>query len=581
MPPDSLGIDYHSPETKSILSRSYSRWQAALRLAKSTPGFPESSFKLEGLLSRVPSLPDDIPSESTWMEGYSTWTNSDLSCPLASKTEKTRRFNLRIQHPVMCTISPSHNFRVWEGKANNGIALLILGWAYILSASLAERQRLCLRYASSLDSLDGPSGSVEINLDYASTQELKWWKAIAARGTGWTIPGDRPAPWTVRVGNLDVNIVGDIGDIDVIHAPPPTASQAASYLERLCIAFDLGSQCSAALAAALSLPLHRSTAPLKSATIELPRPSLLTRVVSPDQGQCPTDFKLLRYYITLSLVPNYFGSALWSIFWEPDVPCNSAGAWLGPIGDVLRPILQDNNLELLAKVLSFTNVAPLWLGISLCGRGAIINSIMPFLDRLLSYPHSQPSLDVAAWTSIPQSFMDIQTPGPYFQDGRVSRANIWRLRHDCHLNYADDSFSTTPLYGWPPFGTMRVKDVELELLDHLNCSHQWEYSHWTWFPGAIRDIGFSDNRGLFPHWSQPPLGVEIQACENQKSKVNYTASRVATEKVFWWCCSQVEKGFGGSLVPFFTSDSTSQLYSSASNHPIDRDAIRKWIGNTR
>jgi hypothetical protein len=120
---------------------------------------------------------------------------------------------------------------------------------------------------------------------------------------------------------------------------------------------------------------------------------------------------------------------------------------------------------------------------------------MPFLDELRSYPHTHPSVDAAAWTGIPQSFMDIHPPGPYLQGGKISRANIWRLRHDCHQNYEDDSFLATPRYGWAPFGTMRENDVELELLDHLSCSHQWKYDFWTWLPSGIRDTGILDARG--------------------------------------------------------------------------------------
>ncbi len=37
---------------------------------------------------------------------------------------------------------------------------------------------------------------------------------------------------------------------------PPTAEQAATYIARFCKAYNLGTQCSAARTAALSLPLH-------------------------------------------------------------------------------------------------------------------------------------------------------------------------------------------------------------------------------------------------------------------------------------------------------------------------------------
>lgn len=53
---------------------------------------------------------------------------------------------------------------------------------------------------------------------------------------------------------------------------------------------------------------------------------------------------------------------------------------------------------------------------------------------------------------------------------------------------------TTPQYGWPPFGTMRIDYVELELLDHFNCSHQWKYDYWTWLPSGLKDKGFLDTR---------------------------------------------------------------------------------------
>jgi hypothetical protein len=461
-----------------------------------------------------------------------------------------------------------------EGNPNNGLALLVLGWAYILKASLAERQRLSLHY----EPPDSPSGSVKINLDYALPQELTWWKAIVARGSAYSIAADaRYSPWGVLVDSLDLEIVGEID----VHHSPPTASQAAGYLARLCAAYNLGSQCSAALAAALSLPLHRSTDPLHPVTIELPRPSLSIRIEPPGQAQYPTDFRHLGRYMTLSLSPSYFGSILWSVFSEPNVPCNFAGAWLGPIGDVLRPIVERNKLELLAKVLSFTNAAPLWLGLALCGPGKIIKSIIPFLDKLQAFPHTYASVDAAAWTGIPQSFMDFHPPGPYVQEGKISRADVWRLRHDCHKNYEDDSFSAAPPHGWPPFGTMRYEDVELELHGHLDCSHQWKYDFWTWLPSGITDTGTLDVKGE-PHSPKDLLHIhqaEIKRSRIQERAINYTASEAATRRIFEWCSSQVEKGFGGSLVP--RREFYPPLESAESNVRVDFNAIHRRVNEWR
>ncbi len=563
-------IDYDGPEANAILSRSVSQWQLALRHAMLTPRFPESSYRLERLLYRVPSFPNDIPSCSVSIEGYSSWKSSDDSCSMKCKTEKGHLFYLRRRHPTTCTISTSDDFRLLEGSPNNGIALLVLGWAYILNASLVERQRLSLHY----EPLDSPSGSVKINLDYALPQELTWWKAIVARGSAYSITADnRHSPWGVLVDSLDLEIVGEID----VHHSPPTPRQAAGYLARLCSAYDLGDQCSAALAAALTLPLHRSTAPFGPVTIELPRPLLSIRVEPPGQAQYPTDFRHLGRYMTLSLSPSYFGSILWSVFSEPNVPCNFAGAWLGPIGDVLRPIVERNKLELLAKVLSFTNAAPLWLGLALCGPGKIIKSIIPFLDKLQAFPHTFASVDAAAWTGIPQSFMDFHPPGPYVQEGKISRADVWRLRHDCHKNYEDDSFSATPPHGWPPFGTMRYEDVELELHGHLDCSHQWEYDFWTWLPSGITDTGTLDVKGE-PNSPKDLLHIHqagIKRSRTQERAINYTASEAATRRIFEWCSSQVEKGFGGSLVP--RREFYPPLESSESNVCVDFNAIHRCV----
>ncbi len=52
--------------------------------------------------------------------------------------------------------------------------------------------------------------------------------------------------------------------------------------------------------------------------------------------------------------------------------------------------------------------------------------------------------------------MDTCPKGPYLHKGEVSRADVWRLRYDCHADYREiDDYSHTPLYGWPPFGKMR------------------------------------------------------------------------------------------------------------------------------
>ncbi|KAF9769962.1 hypothetical protein IL306_012542, partial [Fusarium sp. DS 682] len=93
---------------------------------------------------------------------------------------------------------------------------------------------------------------------------------------GWLMADKRISPWAIKVGDIRIEIQ------DGVESPPqgpPSAREAACYLSRFCDAYDLGSQSSAALAAALTIPLHANAAPFDPAEIELPIPTLATHAM--------------------------------------------------------------------------------------------------------------------------------------------------------------------------------------------------------------------------------------------------------------------------------------------------------------
>ncbi|KAL2689080.1 hypothetical protein Neosp_003132 [[Neocosmospora] mangrovei] len=185
----------------------------------------------------------------------------------------------------------------------------------------------------------------------------------------------------------------------------------------------------------------------------------------------------------------------------------------------------------------------------MCGRMAIIDCVLPSLTKLHDYPFSRPFIDAAVWTGMAQSFMDIGLSGPS-ADGMVPRADVWRMRHNFSHLYSNETFSYTPPYGWPPFGSMRPEDIELEIRDHLACSHQWKYSHWTWSHSGETDTGLF-SRDMRVHHSDRDF-TSVGAEDNWKTRDVEAAleiSRTATKATFWWCCDQVEQGFGGTIVP--------------------------------
>ncbi len=85
---------------------------------------------------------------------------------LPKRKEREQIVALRREHPIACKISTS-NFATWGADQNNGMALLTLGWAYILRASLAERQSLRMRLLSDTTC----ENSEGMSLDYATSQE--------------------------------------------------------------------------------------------------------------------------------------------------------------------------------------------------------------------------------------------------------------------------------------------------------------------------------------------------------------------------------------------------------------------------
>ncbi|RMJ03351.1 hypothetical protein CDV36_015118 [Fusarium kuroshium] len=225
---------YDGPAAQAIFSRSVSKWRSILIRARNLTSIPRSSLDLSRCLDRIPSLPDTIPRDAIWIEGYSVWRNIEPLCDLGIRTERSRRIFLIKLHVTSLLVSSSPNFCVWDKNANNGIALLTLGWSYILSAALAERQGLPLIYCQTTP-LTCPSPTLD--LSYASPLEREWWRAITARGVGWSMADKRISPWAIKVGDIGIEIQ------DVVENPqgPPSAREAACYLSRLCDAYGLGS----------------------------------------------------------------------------------------------------------------------------------------------------------------------------------------------------------------------------------------------------------------------------------------------------------------------------------------------------
>ncbi|OAA65942.1 hypothetical protein SPI_02729 [Niveomyces insectorum RCEF 264] len=591
---------YTGTDANRTYSRNLAKWRDALDRAKAiTAGVAPSSLRLEHVLSRTPSLPERIPrNEDDTLKGYSVWSGRvDNDCPCTRKCEPDEVCLLGTKHPVICTISTTSNFATWDGTRHNGIALLVLGWAYVLTADLAERRGQELEYLDQPRVDRGGDPTLQlVRLDYATARERVWWNRLLG-DLAYGVKGEQASPWTVQTENFGVFFADNNGNTatDSPPTPPPSAREAAVFVSRFCRSLGLGSQCTAALAVALTLPLRSSAKRSASVTIELPALCLPEAVgpagefVIDDAAvavQPPPEFALLGRFMALSINPLIFGPALWSAFWAPGVPCNYSAAWTRAVHRILEPILSAGDLALFAKVMACISedLAPLWLGMALGGSSGMANKVLTYLADVVPYPAARPSMTAAAWTGVPNSFLDVHPPGPHVRpNGCVSRAQVWRLRHDFHTVYEDGptNFPRMPPLGWPPFGTMREEDVELELRRHLRCNHQWTYEGWTWRPGTDVDKGLPDLSGARTKARSTvaiPRRARTVRIPHKHLKSIRTASKTVTEHIFWWANSQVEKGMGGTIVQPIPSGRQTADAGGSPTRPasFNPERIRAW-----
>ncbi|KAK6065233.1 heterokaryon incompatibility protein [Seiridium cupressi] len=569
-------IEPWSEDVKIIYNETATRWQSVLHAEQLRPGqFCSPAFYLQTLLARIPTIPRRIPRNATRLKGYSTWKNSDVCCSLRRRDEQIHSIPLRCPSPTRCVLSGASDFQVWDDTPNSGIILLVLAWAYILNASLAERQCSQIRHIQLQPPIASLQSATSVDLTYASSQERSWWRALIQPGKVFTIEGSQGyLPWTV--------VVEDLGNIDMtepdelVALEPPSPALAADYLGRLCAKYGLWLQSSAALATVLTLPCLRSLNPRHS--IGLPR--LCFTVQQNETGHHRTgEYEYIGYYMIMSLCSYTLTATLESTFWVPNIPCNLSGASLRAASDIILPLFKEKKHELLAKVFSFTRAGPLWLGFLLCGRGSwIVQTLENCMWRSLH------AIDVAAWTGIAASFMHLEPDKHLDNNGTISRANVWRLRRDCSSEYPEDkeeTYSKAPRHGWKPFGFMAHKDVDLEIQGHIQCCHRWTYTCWNWLDSvSSRDQGFCND--VRPSYA--PMTVSImQSDQGGEGSIMpdyeaiYRVSQKMTEQMFNWCGSQVELGFTGRVVAarhsFDRPPRIPKVTFKSSNHA----AIRNWL----
>ncbi|KAF4627263.1 hypothetical protein G7Y89_g10892 [Cudoniella acicularis] len=531
-------------------------WRTYVTCANLLPSgcVPIGSLDPYILLQKIPPLPQDVPRKQS-ITGEAIW---HVACPELLKSQVDSEYNeedwdpefvhgnkkifpLSILKPTECRISSRSDFRLNNGRPN-GIAILTSLWSYIFSVRLLELQKRQIRYSLKrlspvlIKDVESQPRDIVIYLGCASRKLTRWLCAVLASGLGWQVTGPLP-PWTTHYEeNTRFIIATDTPFSFLAHERPPSSCEAADLLTELCTLFDFGSsltdheksfetlqQPTAAFLAALVLPFYNKM----GLQPQLPMPSMTTvhRGHATPPGYIRDYIDDLPYYMTLSIHPPSVGSIIWSIFWEPGLDCNLVSAWFGSILEVVRPIVEAGNLEVLAKIFMARRQSPalLWFGIFVLGDYEFLDKIVSYLethDEQLGGSLSWPDVDVAAWTGSKQSFLDEDALGSY-EDifAQVPRSDLLRHRFNFRLNDFD-----MPRFGWQPFGHVIKHEIEPELWPRLETRCSRKYKHWIWWLPAkdkngvrlvpeviVPDIQRGFRRDKVKHTKSIPGQVELDS----------------------------------------------------------------------
>lgn len=591
-------------DIKRVFEEGHETWKRFIKSAEALPpnSFPRGLTEPSIMLKDMPALPRKMP--RVMLAGQPVWYlpipkedlgTSELSSEIPEEWHVPTP-NQNLEHicgpqkelllsyagPIKCPPMLPSDGRPSAGP--KGLSILTLMWAYIFSARLLESQGRNIRYSpdSLRPNVTNAECRIAVRLPARSPELVRWVCALLAPKPGWSAVRGGYPPWAAFCsGPVRFAISTDHPVAFNMNCRPPSYAEALELLIEFCSLFGLGpeepkdnsfeplSPPIAAFLAALSLPFYRRNELKPQFCISSLEWCYVGITRLKPLRQYAAD---LRYYMTLSLDPRSLGSVLWSIFWQPDVECNLVSPWLGSILAAIRPLVDSQDWEMLAKVfiLRRPRVALWWLGIFLLGDSAIFGWISRYLETLEERwgfaSGAPPDIAVAVWTGSPQSFVDEESSGVYPESTDIAivpRADL--LRHRYNLSLRDMSSTR---FSWRPFGEVCKSDIELFLWPWLEREHKREYLHWIWVKAdklAMRDVQVGFRKETRRFIADIPDHLEMmgrQAGAGSHEDIKLAPSREATLRMTYYCL----EGVGG--------DVDTKFLPSPESHPW----LKGWRG---
>ncbi|KAF7562152.1 hypothetical protein G7046_g1996 [Stylonectria norvegica] len=556
---------------------SFKLWSRLRGQARSSPRLPPGATSINAAFPQHPSLRPDArishvqyrKHSRSYVGGLSEWGSSPSSCHNDMPSFQQRvDITISAKEPISLCVGQTHHnnnyHRDWFTlEDQNYISILVLAWAYVLSARWTElvTPESSIAYTDSqvlnAEISNGQHGSVSpttIIVGPCSSHEARWWGAVLAPGRGWqatmTMQGDELlAPWSVSLAmDTYFNIFSQANpESSPASVQPKAASfqEAIGFIDRFCNLHNLHDQSSAALAATLLLPSLRGTSNLTLPALRIyqgepkgsfditPSSSKKRRLGSAEQQDdhgIPSQQDIDRL-LTLSCHVRGVQSVLLAVFYEPGVPCNKSGPWLQAILDIATPLATSEPWVLSRMLMDrLPEAAPLWLGVTILG-------LQQKYIKQVGFGQITTDLSSAAWSGTLQSF--IQEPSSNHSGGAawISRADECRL---LFLSQAEDH-SRPPVCQWAPFGTTAVEDLDVEPRTHYQChSHSLQYKGFTW--DCSGDVSALDQSTLVatvnaPRHASTFASSDVAISASLPENLDHTKefiSEAATRSIFSW-----------------------------------------------
>ncbi|KAF5965914.1 immunoglobulin variable region used by the itc63b heavy chain [Fusarium coicis] len=472
--------------------KGYNTWSALLKQASEDPRIPSASLQVEHLFPQHPSFPIGLELDATGLlAATSTWVPGTGSCDLPP-FEQPFRILPRVATPTRLFTSTKLPLppSVWFKQNDNHLTVLVLAWAYALSARWAE----IFSQASPLEYTDSqaewlamrPCDNTEAIVDVGnvSADAARWWAGVISPGQGWKASMSCGrykfmSPWSSTLESLPaIRLFSASRSKTPSHQRCPSLEAAVQYISDYCALHSAHDQNRVAFATALMLPL----ANYDRISVLLPVPRMCTassrirsRAESIEEPIYGRDIRQFDRLLTLSCNPHGVKSILGSIFYEPSVLCNNCGPWLQGTATVLQSGLIQN-LDILTRMFSLRSphLSFLWLGAIIAGlhRGFLKGpGGLLGLNRI--------DIHEAAWTGTLISFIQDHAPQQPENTTSISRRHEFTL---AFLTQGIARYRFPPIYPYPPLGSTAVEDLDLDVRLHIAClgGHGLQFSKITW-----------------------------------------------------------------------------------------------------